>query len=330
MSPLFRHILRYIQHPLLETGLWFIFLQYGILEAQTSAFNYWFDDSKSFLNQAIPDSDYVTHDGFYNLFTEAYYSQESLAGIDGKIPSQAMLSLQWFPNRQRKSDFRWKFGGLIYRDQFGLSKYQFIRMSAGIQWFSSKGDILAAAISAGYQQWNIKLSEQDLLQFGDPLGRGNFQNQAPDLGIGVYFNKRVFAFHDVYLGLSIPQLIIADEANVSDWKLNKQVSIIGGMNIFFTDYGHLESVIHINSAGDLLINIRNHFRKSFWMGMGYDLRGIANVEFGIRIRNILTHPQVTKSQNNYWRMGIGYRFWPGNIPAEFGNLIGVRMAYIVH
>ena len=297
--------------------------------AQESFIHFLFDDSRIFQNPAIPDQDYVTHNGYYTGFLETVFSQELIQLSNAQIPFQGLLNFQTYPRRSREASFRWNFGGTAFIDKFGPTEMVFIHGRAAVQWISPVGDILSLGVSAGYQHRKIDLEGTDLLQFGDPLAFLQEIRAAPDLGLGIFFSKRIFNYHDLFVGISQPHLLKLDYENaVEEWTLNDRYSLLLGANIFYSNFGYFEPTIQIETNSHFILNFRHQFKRSFWYGFGYDSRKLSNIEIGLRLRNIQSQPVITKSMENYYRIGLSYRFWSDNLSSTIGNRLGLRLAYV--
>ena len=301
------------------------------LYAQNPGSNFWFDDARNQYNPAIPDPEYLTHDAHYNHYFESLLSQELLNLTTNSVSYQGLIHYQWFPEYIRDHTFRWNFGGSAFIDKFGPTERLQLGIRTGLNWISPEGDLIAGGITLGYQHHKIDLSGSELLQFGDPRASSTNYQKAPDVGFGLFFSKRIVGFHDLFLGISVPHLYKLDNRETDkEFVVDNAISILAGANIFYTDYGYLEPIVHYRTSGESMFNLRFHFRKSFWLGVGYDSRSLANGEFGIRFRNLQKDSILSKSTLNYWRLGISYRFWNGSINSIIGNRLGLRLAYIWH
>ncbi|MBK8504210.1 MAG: type IX secretion system membrane protein PorP/SprF [Saprospiraceae bacterium] len=297
--------------------------------AQDAFTEFSFDELRAFQNPALPDPEYLSHDGYYTKYLEVQFNQELLNLTNGASSYQGMINYQWYPDFGKEYAFKWNFGAGGFIDKFGPTEFLSFSGRAGVQWISPAGDVFGLGLAVGYQHQKIDLSGIELLQFGDPLAGSAYYQKSPDAGLGLFYNKRIFKYHDLFLGMSIPHLFTLETEGLEEnWMINKSISFQAGANIYSSEYGYWEPSFYLQTKGRTIFNLRHHFRKSFWLGAGYDTRNLANAEFGMRFRNLTSQPQLVKSQLNYWRLGFSYRFWNGANSSIVGNRLGLRLAYI--
>ncbi|NND31053.1 MAG: hypothetical protein HKN76_00590, partial [Saprospiraceae bacterium] len=227
---------------LLQIGCIFILMSAA---AQDLPLNFSFDDLRQELNPASPDPEYLTHDGHYRHYFESLFSQELLNLTNHSASYQGTVQYQWFPDFKKDYTFKWNFGAAAFIDKFGPTEHLLLNIRAGLNWISPGGDMIAAGVRLGYQHQKVDLSGTELLQFGDPVASLAYYQKSPDLGFGLYFNKRVLEYHDVFFGISIPHLYTLDYGETDKGFITKgRSSALAGANIYYADYGYLEPMLH--------------------------------------------------------------------------------------
>ncbi len=179
---------------------------------------------------------------------------------------------------------------------------------------------IAVGLSLGVVQYRVDANELNLRDEGDIVAADNQMQIFPDVGLGIYYYRRLDSDDLVYAGVSIPQTIGLDtefQDETGKFFLKRMQHFYAQAGIFhFLDEGYLELAGWAKYVEGAPINISVNFRyqtdSAIYIGVGGSTAGSAHAETGVLIGE-------NAGFNSNIRIGYGFDY---NF-SSFGPAAGV-------
>lgn len=242
----------------------------------------------SFINPGSISQDYFLYE--YNL-TAAVSNRVQWIGVDDG-PKNLYAKLEYVHNMEGSFNL---FGGFhLLKDDTDPSSFTGFYGRVGT--IFSKDPYyggFSLGLAFGRQQFSFDSDQVTFLDRNDPLSSNGISNQSnTDIGIGLFYFKRFrsgkFKDDDIYMGLSMPQMLNLDldyiqgqEAGIS--RLSHYYFSIGGHK-YIAETSFFEPSIWLKFTEQdplhLDVLLRYYHNNLVWVGLGMSNSNSLNIELG--------------------------------------------------
>lgn len=266
------------------------------LQAQQLAFYNQYRNAQAFINPASVNSDFFLYE--YNLNINSTYRAQWIT--QEGTPRSLQASAEYITDFG--GSFELLLGGQVMQDRtgpFGLSgAYGRIGslFSEDPYWGA-----FGVGFTFGYVQYTVSASDIIWKDIDDPeILLNDFRFGRPDLGFGLFYYKRLGSIYsardNIYIGLSVPQILSAQDVIVQD---NQQAGIqriphyylSGGWYHFFNADSFLElsSWLKYVEGSNLNADVNARFQpgRTIWFGGGFNFNGLVHLEGGLNIPELM-------------------------------------------
>ena len=281
-------------------------------------------ETQSTINPAFINMNYFNYD--MNVSMGASYRAQWISVPN--TPRTAVIHGEFIADMS--SDFKLLTGGSIIHDQAGRLGLTgaYVRLGGVLAEDPDEFGV-SAAISGGFVQYRLNLSNARVLDPVDIAATTDQNSYHPDLSVGVFGYYKID--EDVlYAGISVPQVFGLDIGFEND----DNSELIYGLDPHY--YGVVGYILNTNSELSFLeisswvkyvknvpihadFNLRYQIIEFFWLGGGYSTSSIFHGEVGFTITDI-------GSTNNLLRIGYGFDS-PFTKYARFGPAHEVNVSY---
>ncbi len=263
----------------------------------------WFTDYREhqgLINPAALHNYYISYEGHYNSFFGLTYRKEGTAST---VPKSISARFDYVSNlKLGRIGFRPLFGAFLTSNKFGPLEYSIatFRMAAFAKLGPAKRyHYLSGGISLGLQQIGFNWDDSmRLLEPNDVFEGSSFNQRSLRLGAGLFYLKRIGISHDLFMGVSLVQLLEKDvtlsrRLPFDDFKEsgNPHFHVILGGNCFLNAKSYLQPMFWVKSYSGVPLhvnaNLRYYLVLPFWLGGGVGILSQENLarlhfEFGFQ------------------------------------------------
>lgn len=243
-----------------------------------------YQESMGFLNPAALPAHYFTHN--HNLSIGATHRSQWV-GFDGGPETQLIKGEYLFDNNNA---FSFLTGGYLLHDKTDPLSTTGIygKIGAVLTDDPSTGGF-SIGLSGGMVQYRADILSLAIRDKNDITAQ-NYAVWYPDLGLGVFYFKKINRADFFYAGLSVPQVFGLDvmfENDQRDYAIERVqhvYALLGYLKRFDED-SYLEGSSWAKYAPNAPVNIdfnlRYQFNPSFWIGTGGSTAGRIHLETGV-------------------------------------------------
>lgn len=253
-------------------------------------------NAQSFLNPASVNHDFFLYE--YNLNIQSTYRAQWL--IQEETPRSFQAAIEYITNN--RSNFDLVLAGQAMKDQTG--PFGTTGLYGRVGSLFSKDPYWGAfgvGFTFGYVQYVVGASDIVWRDMDDPeIVLNDFTIGRPDLGVGIFYYKRLGSLYsaqdNIYVGLSVPQILSAQEVIVQDDRTASirripHYYLSGGWYHFFNAESFLEVstwVKYVQGGGiNADFNARFQPNRVIWVGGGFNLNGLVHLEGGLNIPGLV-------------------------------------------
>jgi type IX secretion system PorP/SprF family membrane protein len=314
----------------------FCIINFGV-QAQQLPYQTQFRQLYGYINPASVSSDYFLYE--YNTTINASYRMQWIR--NPQTPRTFHVSGEYIHDNQSKrrrgSGFNLAAGGMLLRDRVGpLSLTGTYARFASLFAEDPYLGAFSAGFSFGMTQYRL-LSDRILWESPDDpqIPIDDISTTQPEIGAGIYYFKRLkrgrLTGDNFYAGLSVPQLwaahaVIPSLGNKVPLTRIPHLYMTGGWYHFFNEESFLEIGVWAKYVRGAKPNVHLTARfqpmRSFWVGGGLNLNGLAHLEAGFNLPGFIDEDGSLK---------IGYAF-DYNITAfdlPFGSSHELHVSYLL-
>lgn len=221
-------------------------------------------------------------------------------------------------------------GGNLLSDKAGPIHHYGLNGKVGVMFSDDPlyGGI-SAALTLGYKITKLdqgKLRTSDGINASQFIGENNV-NGTPDIGIGVYFHKRLYNEDNFYSGLSMAQLLSINSINKEDNYSIRYIPhfyFVAGYIKYLNDDAFLETTSWVKyvqgSSLGVDLNIKYQMDQSFWIGAGASKSKSIRFEIGLVLGENIGF-------DNQMRIGYSYEDGFNQFANIFGKTHEINISY---
>ena len=276
---------------------------------------------------------------YHNLYIGVAYREQGF-GINNLPlkPRNLVAKGTWIGKAFNSSNFSPLIGANISSRIIGITQFNTFNLRIGAVNIANRSDNpnknksrFSAALNVSLNQFRLKASESQGLIVDDPLLQTNYTQSIPNVGMGVYYDSRVYGNKlSFYLGASIPQFFnlnlvenaLLDRAS-SD--IDPDPHLLIGLRLYNqsltqnnrNNYLEITNWVFTNEYEELLYdtNFRYYLaRYNLWLGSGYSSNQVVHSQIGFEIYKGWSKNNRSRYtlKQPILRVSIGYDFYIGS------------------
>lgn len=321
------------QHPMTKSTLVLAFVcAVYFLQAQQLPLFTQYRENLGIINPAAPNTNFLIQQK--TTAVGASYRKQWL-GVDN-APETQLLRYEHIEAYNGKS-FSPLYGAYLMRDITGPLGMTGLygKFGAALTGDAEEGG-LSAALSAGLVAYHLDVSKVKVVDEGDVVASGRSTKLFPDVGLGVYFWKKLSGrgFFDedmITAGLSAPQVLGLNLKFKSD---DNTAYTTRRIQHFYGQFSWLHSIEDNetfiepslwvkyvpNAPLNVDINVRYQMVPAFWIGLGSSTGGNFHAEAGVNLGE-------NAGLNGLLKLGYGFDYSYTRIGPFAGSTHEINLTY---
>jgi len=286
-------------------------------------------ENQGYINPASINSDYFAYE-HNTSFGISHRSQ--WVGFEGSPKTQTIRGEYL---SETGNSFELLTGGYIMNDEtdpMGMTGV-YGRIGAVMTDGDAKFGGFSVGMTIGLVQYRVSIDQLNIKDVQD-IAAVNQNKIFPDVGLGIYYYKRIGKGDVFYTGASIPQvfglnLTFQEEDNVDDFSIERIQHFYGllGYYKYLNEDSFVEGSIWPkyapNAPFHIDANLRYQMSNSFWVGVGGSSIGSLHLEAGVILGYNIG------LDNSSFRIGYGFdhTFASYSTPNHFGQSHEINLTY---
>ena len=278
------------------------------------------------INPAMVSTEYLMY-GQTLSFGASYRTQ--WRGFEGAPETQLIRGEYLYDN----GGFGLLTGGYLINDQTGpIGLTGAYGRIGGI--FTDDPDFggIAIGLTLGAVQYRVNTRELRLRDANDIIAMDSKTQIHPDVGVGIYYYRRIFYEDYVYAGVSIPQALgfdleFQDEGGNFGVQRTRHFYAQAGMFHVLDGESYLELSSWAKFVESAPVNVNVNFRYQtdaiIWVGVGGSTAGTAHIEAGVQLGD-------NAGFDNTVRIGYGFDYTFSSFGPTVGTTHEVNVSYSIY
>lgn len=285
-------------------------------------------ENQGYINPASLNSDYFAYE--HNMSVGASHRSQWV-GFEGS-PTTQTVRVEYLS--QTNNSFELLTGGYIMKDEadpMGMTGV-YGRLGAVLTDGDAYYGGLSVGLTVGLVQYRTRIDKLNIRDAQD-VSADNQQKLFPDVGMGIYYYKRINRGDFFYAGASVPQVfgldLTYDQGNDNEFSIQRIQHVYGLLGYY--KYINEDSFIEFsawpkyapNVPFHVDANVRYQMSSTVWVGSGLSSIGSLHLECGI----VLGYN--VGLEESAFRIGYGYdhTFKAYAIPGAFGASHEINVTY---
>jgi len=285
-------------------------------------------ENQGYINPASLNSDFFSYE--HNMSVGASHRSQWV-GFEGS-PTTQTVKVEYLS--QTENAFELLTGGYFMKDEadpMGMTGV-YGRLGAILTDGDAYFGGLSVGMTVGLVQYRTAIDKLNIRD-GQDISAINQQKLFPDVGLGIYYYKRMGRGDFMYVGASIPQVfgldLTFDAGNTNEFSIQRIQHVYGLLGYY--KYINEDSFIEFsawpkyapNVPFHVDANVRYQMSSTVWVGTGLSTVGNLHLECG------LVFGYNVGLEDSAFRLGYGYghTFRSYAIPGAFGATHEINLTY---